>query len=60
MNRRLKQRLDALAVAIHATFVGYYCTPLEMAGAAVALMHRDDELTQMLDHPCNYALLRAG
>jgi dihydroxyacetone kinase-like protein len=32
MNRRVKQRLDALAVAIHATFMGYYCTLLGMAG----------------------------
>ncbi len=37
MNRRVKQRLDDIGVAIHATWVGNYCTSLEMAGASVTL-----------------------
>jgi phosphoenolpyruvate---glycerone phosphotransferase subunit DhaK len=60
MNRRVKQRLDALSVVIHATWVGHYCTSLEMAGASITLMHLDSELTQMLDHPCNCAMFRVG
>ncbi|TIM20759.1 MAG: dihydroxyacetone kinase, partial [Mesorhizobium sp.] len=42
------------------TWVGNYCTSLEMAGASVTLMHLDDELQTMLDHPCDCAMFRAG
>lgn len=60
MNRRVKQRLDAIGVSVHATWVGNYCTSLEMAGASVTLFHLDEELQTMLDHPCDCAMFRAG
>ena len=60
MNRRVKRRLDDIGVETHATWVGNYCTSLEMAGASVTLMHLDGELTGMLDHPCDCAMFRAG
>jgi len=60
MNRRLKQRLDDRGVAIHATWVGNYCTSLEMAGASITLHRLDGELQAMLDHPCDCAMFRAG
>lgn len=60
MNRRVKQRLDAAGVDIHATWVGPYCTALEMAGASVTLIHLNDELTKLIDHPCDCAMFRAG
>ena len=60
MNRRIRQRLDAIGISIHATWVGNYCTSLEMAGASVTLMHLDGELQTMLDHPCDCAMFRAG
>ncbi|TJW74751.1 MAG: dihydroxyacetone kinase subunit DhaK, partial [Mesorhizobium sp.] len=60
MNRRVKQRLDDIGVSVHATWVGNYCTSLEMAGASVTLMHLDAELQAMLDHPCDCAMFRAG
>lgn len=60
MNRRVKQRLDDIGVSAHATWVGNYCTSLEMAGASVTLMHLDGELQTMLDHPCDCAMFRAG
>ncbi|MER8714662.1 dihydroxyacetone kinase subunit DhaK [Mesorhizobium sp. M0228] len=60
MNRRVKQRLDDIGVSVHATWVGNYCTSLEMAGASVTLMHLDGELQEMLDHPCDCAMFRAG
>ncbi|MGX9117454.1 dihydroxyacetone kinase subunit DhaK [Mesorhizobium sp. BHbsci] len=60
MNRRVKRRLDDIGVSIHATWVGNYCTSLEMAGASVTLMHLDAELQAMLDHPCDCAMFRAG
>jgi phosphoenolpyruvate---glycerone phosphotransferase subunit DhaK len=60
MNRRVQQRLDDLGVTVHATWVGHYCTSLEMAGASITLLHLDDELTQMLDHPCDCPMFRVG
>ena len=44
LNRRVKQRLDARGIGVHATWVGAYCTSLEMAGASITLMLLDDEL----------------
>ena len=58
MNRRLAQRLSDLGVGIHATWVGNYCTSLEMAGASITLHHLDGELQTMLDHPCDCAMFR--
>ncbi len=58
MNRRVKQRLDERGISIHATWVGNYCTSLEMAGASITLMHLDGELQEMLDHPCDCAMFR--
>lgn len=60
MNRRVKQRLDAAGVVVHACWVGPYCTSLEMAGASITLHHLDEELAAMLDHPCDCAMFRAG
>ncbi|MER9594799.1 dihydroxyacetone kinase subunit DhaK [Mesorhizobium sp. M0244] len=60
MYRRVKQRLDDVGISVHATWVGNYCTSLEMAGASVTLMHLDGELQAMLDHPCDCAMFRAG
>jgi phosphoenolpyruvate---glycerone phosphotransferase subunit DhaK len=60
MNRRIQHRLDDIGVVIHATWVGNYCTSLEMAGASVTLMQLDGELQTMLDHPCDCAMFRAG
>ncbi|MEZ5666498.1 MAG: dihydroxyacetone kinase subunit DhaK [Alphaproteobacteria bacterium] len=60
MNRRVKQRLDDIGVEVYATWVGPYCTSLEMAGASITLHHLDGELQQMLDHPCDCAMFRAN
>ena len=60
MNRRVQARLAGAGLETHATWVGNYCTSLEMAGASVTLHHLDDELTRMLDHPCDCAMFRAG
>lgn len=60
LNRRVKQRLDAAGLTIHATWVGPYCTSLEMAGASITVIRLDAELTALLDHPCDAAMFRAG
>ncbi|PLW75442.1 dihydroxyacetone kinase subunit DhaL [Cohaesibacter celericrescens] len=58
--RRVKQRLDALDVTIHASWVGEYATSLEMAGASVTLLKLDQTLQGLLDHPCRTPALVVG
>jgi len=60
MNRRARQRLDEVGLQVHATWVGNWCTSLEMTGASITCMHLDVELTTMLDHPCDCAMFRVG
>ncbi|KQT52020.1 dihydroxyacetone kinase [Aureimonas sp. Leaf454] len=60
VNRRVRQRLEKRGIEVHATWVGAYCTSLEMAGMSVTLVHLDPELTELLDHPCDCAMFRAG
>jgi dihydroxyacetone kinase-like protein len=31
-----------------------------MAGASITVMHLDDELQRMIDHPCRCAMFAAG
>ncbi|MBB4403102.1 MULTISPECIES: dihydroxyacetone kinase subunit DhaK [Rhizobium/Agrobacterium group] len=57
---RVKARLDAAGLSIHSSLVGNYCTSLDMVGASVTLMHLDDELQALLDHPCDCAMFRSG
>jgi dihydroxyacetone kinase-like protein len=58
--RQVKKRLDAAGLAIHTSLVGNYCTSLEMSGASVTVMHLDDELQMLIDHPCDCAMFRVG
>ncbi len=58
--RRVKQRLDALGIKIHASWVGEYATSLEMAGASVTLFKLDETLKRLLDHPCKTPALMVG
>ena len=58
MMRRVKARLDEAGLVLHTSLVGNYCTSLEMAGASVSIMHLDDELQRLIDHPCDCAMFR--
>jgi len=58
MNRHVQTRLGNAGLQTHATWVGNYCTSLEMAGASITLMHLDDELTRLIDRPCHCAMFR--
>ena len=60
MMARVKERLDGEGLVIHSTLVGNYCSSLDMMGASVTLMHLDDELQNLLDHPCDCAMFRSG
>ncbi|QPB22479.1 dihydroxyacetone kinase subunit DhaK [Rhizobium sp. 007] len=56
MMRRVKSRLDDTGLVIHTSLVGNYCTSLEMAGASITVMHLDEELQRLIDHPCDCAM----
>ena len=58
--RKVKMMLDEAGLVIHLSLVGNYCTSLEMAGASITLMHLDDELQRLIDHPCDCAMFRSG
>nr|WP_319486676.1 dihydroxyacetone kinase subunit DhaL [uncultured Cohaesibacter sp.] len=57
---RLQQCLDALGVSTHRSFVGEFATSLDMGGASISLLKLDDELAELLDHPCKAAGLSVG
>ncbi|WP_077966566.1 bifunctional sugar-binding transcriptional regulator/dihydroxyacetone kinase subunit DhaK [Ensifer adhaerens] len=56
--RRVAQRLDAKNIGIEANWIGHYCTSLDMVGASISILHLDQELTELLHHPCETAFLR--
>ena len=60
VNRRVHQRLEQKGIAVHANWVGTYCSSLEMAGLSITILALDDELTALLDHPCDTPALRVG
>ena len=53
MYRRVAQVCKEQGIRIHRAYVGEYATSLEMAGASISVMRLDDELTQLLDAPCD-------
>lgn len=58
LTRRVHERLAENNLAVHRTYVGPYCTSMEMAGASITVMHLDAELLRLLDHPCDAPVLR--
>ncbi|RIY00089.1 MarR family transcriptional regulator [Aureimonas flava] len=57
VHRRLAQRLRARRVEVVGAWVGPYYTSLDMAGVSLSLLHVDDELLDLLRHPCRSAAL---
>lgn len=60
LHRRVADVLEDRQVTIHNSWVGEYCTSLDMEGASVTLMKLDDDLQTWLDHPCETPALRVG
>lgn len=56
--RRVEQRLSAKQIGIAANWVGHYCTSLDMNGASISILHLDQDLSDLLSHPCDTAFLR--
>lgn len=60
LHRRVAAVLGEREIKIHASWVGEYCTSLDMEGASITLMRLDPELRGWLDHPCETPALRVG
>lgn len=60
LHRRVAEVLEGRKITIHHSWVGEYCTSLEMGGASITMIKLDDDLTRWLDHPCDTPALRVG
>jgi dihydroxyacetone kinase-like protein len=60
LHRRVARRLADAGLKQHVALVGRCCTSLDMAGASITLMHLDDELAGLIDHPCDCAMFQSG
>lgn len=58
LNRRIRQRLKAHGVSVSHSLVGPYYTSLDMEGVSLSLLHLDDDLAALLDHPCTTPALQ--
>ncbi|MFV0358550.1 dihydroxyacetone kinase subunit DhaK, partial [Tropicimonas sp.] len=58
--RRVRHRLRARGVSVARSWVGRYCTSLDMSGVSISMMLLDAELTELLDHPSDTAAFRVG
>jgi dihydroxyacetone kinase-like protein len=50
------EQLTARGIEVQRSYVGEYCTSLDMAGASLTLVRLDDELEQLLDAPAEAAI----
>lgn len=60
LHRRVATVLADRQIDIHMSWVGEYCTSLDMEGASISLMRLDPDLQGWLDHPCETPALRVG
>ncbi|OIQ89474.1 PTS-dependent dihydroxyacetone kinase, dihydroxyacetone-binding subunit DhaK [mine drainage metagenome] len=49
------EKLAAQGITVARSYVGEYCTSLEMAGASLTLVKLDDEIEELLDAPAEIA-----
>lgn len=53
VNRRIHKRLAARKIEVMQSWLGDYCTSLDMAGLSVSMLVLDEELQDLLQHPCD-------
>ena len=58
LNMEVQKILEEKGIKAYSTFVGNYCTSIDMTGASVTLMKLDDELKELLDAPCDTPALK--
>jgi dihydroxyacetone kinase-like protein len=54
--RRAHQQLAEKGITVKRSYVGEYCTSLDMAGASLTLVKLDDEIAGLLDAPAESAV----
>ena len=54
--RRAHQRLAEQGITVGRSYVGEYCTSLDMAGASLTLVKLDDEIASLLAAPAEVAV----
>jgi dihydroxyacetone kinase-like protein len=55
-NGRAAQQLADKGINVTRSYVGEYCTSLDMAGASLTLVKLDDELNALFDAPAEVAV----
>lgn len=60
LHRRVATQLADRNIEIRQSWVGEYCTSLDMEGASITLIRLDDDLQDWLDHPCETPALKVG
>lgn len=58
LNLEVQKILEEKGIKAYRTFVGNYCTAIDMTGASVTLMKLDDELKELLDASCDTPALK--
>ena len=53
--RRAHERLASRGINVKRSYVGEYCTSLDMAGGSITLVKLDDELESLLAEPAEVA-----
>jgi dihydroxyacetone kinase-like protein len=53
---RAHEQLAERGITVHRSYVGEYCTSLDMAGASVTLVRLDDELKELFAAPAEIAV----
>ena len=53
---RAHQKLADAGINVTRSYVGEYCTSLDMAGASITLVKLDDELNSLFDAPAEVAV----
>lgn len=56
--RRVAQVLEEKEIKIHQSLVGNYATSMDMVGMSITLVRLDDELKELLAHPCDTPYLK--
>lgn len=58
LNMEVQKILEEKRIKVYRTFVGNYCTSIDMTGASITLMKLDDELKELLNAPCDTPALK--
>ena len=53
---RAHEQLEGRGIQVGKSYVGEYCTSLDMAGCSVTLVRLDDQLVSLLDQPAEVAI----